>query len=173
MTRRSLIQSITAAVTVAGVGKKALAGEPAAGKPLKALYVNHISYQAKDYRATRDFYSKVLGMKVPHDDGNQCYLSFGDSLLIARNAEKGGRTPNVDHIAYTLQDYGTPGGNFKAESTAVYDKLKSFGLSPEPDTELSWFVNDPDGYKLQLTSSTMKVGNPTFERVIKEASQKK
>jgi hypothetical protein len=46
----------------------------AAGKPIEALYVNHISYQVNDYKKVRDFYVDLLGMKVTGDDGKQCRL---------------------------------------------------------------------------------------------------
>jgi hypothetical protein len=53
-----------------------------AGKPLEALYVNHISYQVNDYAKCRDFYAGLLGMKVTEDDGKQCRLVFGTNILI-------------------------------------------------------------------------------------------
>src|SRR6516164_7196666 len=62
MNRRQLIQSLS------------LAAAAAAGKPLEALYVNHISYEVNDYKKVRDFYVDLLGMKVTEDDGKQCRL---------------------------------------------------------------------------------------------------
>ena len=177
ITRRGLVQSIAAAVSLTASGARAAQPSEAAsagGEPFKVIDVNHISYQVKDYRKTRDFYSKVLGMKVSHDDGKQqCYLGFGHTLLIARNAEAGTHTPTVDHMCYTLADYGTTEADLATKGKAVFDRLKAFGLDPKPDTKLSWFVQDPDGYKVQLASSLMRPGVPVFEQVIKEASQAK
>src|SRR5262249_44945666 len=74
MTRRQLIQSLSlAAAAAAGIAPAARA----AGKPLEALYVNHISYEVNDYKKVRDFYVDLLGMKVTEDDGKQCRLVFG------------------------------------------------------------------------------------------------
>jgi len=176
ITRRGLVQSIAAAVSLGGAAARAAqpSSAGAGGKPFKVLDVNHISYQVKDYRKTRDFYSKVLGMTVSHDDGKQqCYLGFGHTLLIARNADAGGHTPTVDHMCYTLADYGTTEADLATKGQSVFDRLKAFGLDPKPDTRLSWFVEDPDGYKVQLASSLMRPGVPVFEQVIKEASQSK
>src|ERR1700751_1783819 len=74
MNRRQLIQSLSlAAVAAAGQAPAARA----AGKPLEALYVNHISYEVNDYKKVRDFYVELLGMKVTEDDEKQCRLVFG------------------------------------------------------------------------------------------------
>src|SRR5262249_21496418 len=88
MNRRQLIQSLSlAAAAAAGIAPAARA----AGKPLEALYVNHISYEANDYKKGRDFYVDLLGMKVTEADGKQCRLGFGNNMLIPRNRAGGGR----------------------------------------------------------------------------------
>ena len=81
----------------------------AEGKGFQAVAVNHISYVCADYAKTRDFYADLLGMKVSHDDGKQCYMSFGDTFLLPRNARTGGKTPQttplISHIAYTIDNW--------------------------------------------------------------------
>src|SRR5215831_15112415 len=77
MNRRQLIQSLSlAAAAAAGMAPAARA----AGKPLEALYVNHISYEVNDYKKVRDFYVDLLGMKITEDDGKQCRLVFGNNM---------------------------------------------------------------------------------------------
>ena len=78
--RRQLIQALAAGV-LAGSTTPVLSAEP---RKLKAISVNHISYGVADYKRTRDFYSDLLGMKISQDNGEQCYLGFGDTLLTAR-----------------------------------------------------------------------------------------
>jgi catechol 2,3-dioxygenase-like lactoylglutathione lyase family enzyme len=143
MTRRQLIQSLALA-SAAGAAVPAAAAE---GKGFKAVTVNHISYQVADYAKTRDFYADLLGMKVSHDDGKQCYLSFGDTFLLARNGRAGATLPRVDHMAYTIEDW---------DRNAVEAELKRRGLTPRPDTEDSFHVADPDGYNLQISGKNMK-----------------
>src|SRR5437762_13187008 len=89
MNRRQLIRSLSvAAAAAAGMAPEARA----AGKPLEALYVNHISYQVNDYKKVRDFYVDLLGMKITEDDGKeQCRLVFGNNILIPRSRAKGVR----------------------------------------------------------------------------------
>ena len=141
LNRRQLIQCLTAAATTA-----ATAGA-VAGEGFKAVAVNHISYQVADYTKTRDFYASLLGMKVSHDDGRQCYLSFGDTWLLPRNARQGSTPPRVDHVAYTIETW---------DKKAVEAELKRRGLTPTPDTDDSFHVKDPDGFNLQISGKNMK-----------------
>ena len=94
MSRRHLIQSLAALGAAAALpgrlpARPTLAARPApALKGFKTIALDHISYQVKDYRVTRDFYADLMGMKVSDDDPQrtQCYLHFGDAhMVIARN----------------------------------------------------------------------------------------
>jgi catechol 2,3-dioxygenase-like lactoylglutathione lyase family enzyme len=170
MTRRELIRSLACVGAVAssagsvaaleigtathgGAGNKAAAlramGSAAQAKKMRAVAVNHISYQVSDYKKTRDFYADLLGMRVVGDNGSQCFLILGDSstFLIPRNAPQGATTPRIDHIAYTLEDW---------DNNAVKAELDRRGLKPEPDTENSFHVKDPNGFDLQISGKEMK-----------------
>jgi catechol 2,3-dioxygenase-like lactoylglutathione lyase family enzyme len=162
MNRRQLVQSIAAAALAAGGAATA----EGAGKGFKSTAVNHISYNVADYAKTRDFYADLMGMQVKQDDGkNQCYLAFGDSWLLPRNARGERKPPLVDHIAYTIEGWNT---------AQVEDELKRRGykkmergekggpptrLGPmqyRPDTENSFHILDPDGFDLQISGKDMK-----------------
>ena len=145
MNRRQLIRSLA----VAASASAAVSPAAAEGKGFKAVSVNHISYQVADYTKTRDFYKDLLGMTVSHDDGRQCYMSFGDTWLLPRNARAGGANPppRVDHIAYTIETW---------DKNAVEAELKRRGLTPRLDTENSFHVKDPDGFDLQISGKEMK-----------------
>jgi catechol 2,3-dioxygenase-like lactoylglutathione lyase family enzyme len=141
LNRRQLIQSLTVAASTAVA---ASAADPA---PFKAVTVNHISYQVADYARTRDFYAGLLGMEVSHDDGRQCYLSFGNTFLLPRNVRQGRTAPLVDHIAYTIETW---------KKDAVEAELKKRGLPIRPDTENSFHTKDPDGFDVQIAGKEMK-----------------
>src|ERR1700722_10179273 len=143
MDRRQLIRSIAVAAAAAAAAPPSAAE----GKGFQAVAVNHISYVCADYAKTRDFYADLLGMKVSHDDGKQCYMSFGNTFLLPRNARQGVTAPRVDHVAYTIETW---------DKTAVEAELKRRGLSPRPDTEDSFHVKDPDGFDLQISGKNMK-----------------
>ena len=139
MNRRQLIQSLSvAAAAAAGIAPAARA----AGKPLEALYINHISYQVNDYKKVRDFYVDLLGMKVTEDDGKQCRLVFGNNILIPRNRANGGAS-KVDHIAYTVT-------NWDAEREAMEAELKRKGIQYTGTAKTSLHVKDPEGLEVQF-----------------------
>ena len=82
VTRRHLIRTLALATTVTSTAKTAEAAAPA-----NAISINHVSMQVSDYTKTRDFYAGLFGMKISDDDGkSQCRLTFGDNILIPRNA---------------------------------------------------------------------------------------
>ena len=138
MSRRQLIQSLSVAAAAAA----GMAPAAAAGKPLEALYVNHISYQVNDYAKVRDFYVDLLGMKVTEDDGKQCRLVFGTNILIPRNRGNGG-PGNVDHIAYTV-------ANWDAEKDGLEEEFKRRGLAFTGSAKTSFQVKDPEGMGVQF-----------------------
>ena len=139
MNRRQLIQSLSvAAAAAAGTAPAARA----AGKPLEALYVNHISYQVNDYKKVRDFYVDLLGMKVTEDDGKQCRLVFGNNILVPRNRANGGPA-KVDHIAYTITNWDTEKDGLEAE-------LKRRKLEYTGSAKTSFQVKDPEGMGVQF-----------------------
>ena len=86
-------------------------------------------------------------MGVSHDDGKQCYLTFGEgSWVLPRNQRQPGPA-KVDHIAYTIETWNA--GDVKA-------KLEGYGLTPRVDTENSFHVKDPDGFDVQISGREMK-----------------
>ena len=165
LSRRGLIQSLAVASAVAFSPKGASAA--AGPRQLKATAINHVSYQCMDYARTRDFYVKNFGMKAAHDNGKQCYLMFGDNSLLVRNAAAGGKAPPfIDHIAFTIKDYGPnsmDAAAFKADNASVGAALEALGNKVKPDTELSWMVTDPDGFNVQVSPELMHPGNPVFD----------
>lgn len=146
MTRRQLIKSLS---VVAAVASNATPATPATGKAFKAVAVNHISYQVNDYAKTRDFYADLFGMKILGDNGKQCELILGDTntFIIPRNAPAGSTPPRVDHVAYTIENW---------DKDAVKAELDRRGLNPQPDTDNSFHVKDPNGFDLQISGKDMK-----------------
>ena len=140
MDRRQLIQSLSLAAVAAAAGMPQAAR--AAGKPLEALYINHISYQVNDYAKCRDFYAGLLGMKVTEDDGKQCRLVFGTNMLIPRNRAQGGQS-KVDHISYTV-------ANWDAEKDGLEEEFKRRGLQFTGSAKTSFQVKDPEGMGVQI-----------------------
>jgi catechol 2,3-dioxygenase-like lactoylglutathione lyase family enzyme len=158
MNRRQLIQSLALAATAASATS---ATAYAAGPGFKTLSVDHISYQVRDYKRTRDFYSNLMGMTVAGDTGSQAELHFGDSMMIARNRRQASANAlgHVDHIAFKIADWNTD---------KVRTELESRGLKPRLDTGggdgyASFHVTDPDGFDLQI-SGDPKPGDRLYKQ---------
>ena len=179
--RRQLIHSLIAAATVGGGAAAATAyaqtpapsaSAAASHSPFKTVSLDHISYQVKDYRVTRDFYADLMGMEVKNDNGKtQCELYFGDSMLLARNhfrprdgqgappaaapaPSANGRPPVtslVDHIAYRIYNWDTD----QVREELLRRKLMKDTTKPDTGGGIpgysSFHVSDPDGYNLQIS----------------------
>ena len=145
LNRRQLIQSLALAGVAAAAVSPALSAEK---KSLKAVAVNHISYNVADYAQTRDFYADLFGMRVANDDGKQCYLAFGDSFIVARKTDRPDGKSYVDHIAYTIENW---------DKNNVEVELRQRGHEPRPDTENSFHIVDPDGFGVQISGKDMKI----------------
>jgi catechol 2,3-dioxygenase-like lactoylglutathione lyase family enzyme len=142
LNRRQLIQGL--AVTAASA--LSVAEAPAAeGRIIKAVNLNHVSFQVADYKRTRDFYADLFGMQVSDDDGKtKCRLTVGENVIVPRT--KDSNTPRVDHIGYTIANWDT-------QKVAITAELKRRGLAvriPENDTHESVHIVDPDGFDVQL-----------------------
>lgn len=143
ISRRGLVACLAAGATAAALPVRA-ADAP---KGFKTIAVNHLSYNVKDYKKTADFYADLLGVKVSHDNGKtQCFLEFGSSFVVARNARDGRAPGTIDHVAYTIDTW---------DKAAVEAELKRRGHTPRPDTENSFHITDPDGFDVQISGKGM------------------
>jgi catechol 2,3-dioxygenase-like lactoylglutathione lyase family enzyme len=141
MSRRQLIQSLAVAATAASAVSAAPAAT-AGGSVMKAIYLNHNSYQVADYAKTRDWYADLFGMTVEEDDGKQCRLAFGNNLIVARTRPSG--TPRVDHVAYTIENWDQ-----KKEAIAAELKRRNIPIK-SGDIKTSLHILDPDGFEVQF-----------------------
>ncbi len=115
--------------------------------PLKAIGVNHISYQCADYKKARDFYANLLGVPVSNDDGKEAYLWFGDAFMVVRTGETVNGRPLIDHFAWNLADW---------DPDRVTAELKKRGLEAHADSAgKSIMTKDLNGYPLQLCSKDL------------------
>jgi catechol 2,3-dioxygenase-like lactoylglutathione lyase family enzyme len=137
ISRRRLVQGLMF------VGATSAAGPVLAADStvLKAISVNHISYQVADYAKTRDFYSKVFGMAVSDDNGKQCRLTVGNTGIIPHNFPSD--TPRIDHLAFTID-------NWDEDKEAIGADLKRRGLLIRGNVNSSFHIKDPDGFDIQI-----------------------
>jgi catechol 2,3-dioxygenase-like lactoylglutathione lyase family enzyme len=132
----------------------------------KTVWLDHLSYQVPNYKATASFYSNLLGWKETYDEGSQQELligDIGDMIIRGGNANdpnfgKGTAAPHnarIDHISFGISPWDTDG--VKAE-------LEKRGLKARVDTSTSddihvaafksYHTTTPNGYNLQMSDLT-------------------
>jgi len=143
ITRRQLIQGLMVTATAGAAASTAPAAPQAADgdKLLQATGIVHVSYMVHDYAKIRDFYTDLFGMKVTVDDGKQCRMSFGNSILIPRSAPS--NTPRFDHISYAI-------ANWDKNREAIGEELKRRGLNPFWNGHSAYHFRDPEGMDIEI-----------------------
>lgn len=132
----------------------------------KTVWLDHLSYQVPNYKATASFYSNLLGWKETYDEGSQQELligEIGDMIIRGGNVNdpnfgKGPSAPHnarIDHISFGISPWDTDG--VKAE-------LEKRGLKARVDTSTnddihvaafkSYHTTTPNGYNLQMSVLT-------------------
>jgi len=166
MTRRQLIQSLAMAATVSSV---AAGAQRTSSGGLKAVAVDHISYQVADYKRTRDFYANLLGMAVANENErfSQCELHFGSSMVLARNhpaqsQSSQGSGPRVDHIAYQVENWDTEKVKAELERRGLKPRLDTGGPAGPPNYA-SFHIADPDGFDVQI-SGIVRPGDSLYKK---------
>jgi len=147
LTRRELIQGLTMV---------AVATTPAAGFQRDGLDLNklhHVQINASDVRRSANFYKNVLGLSLmrvgPASDPDCCpdesaFLGLGGNddpgnlvLAIRRKTPVG----QVDHIGFSVNDF---------DRDATTRTLTERGATPKQEPTTGYYVEDPDGIKVQL-----------------------
>ena len=112
----------------------------------------HFVVNTAQLATMRDWYAKVLGMKVVIEAGPLCFMSYDGehhrlALLNDPNLAKGANnTVGINHLAYTMVDLGA--------LLATYKRLKDDDILPwwcinhGPTT--SMYYRDPDGNNIEL-----------------------
>jgi metallothiol transferase len=133
VSRRQLIQALTAVVSAAGAAH-------AANSTFQGVGLNHIAIRVTNVQRSRDFYQKHFGLPVLHEAEDNCFLGLGRNFLTLFRNEK----PGLDHFCIAIE-------NFRAD--AVLEELKRQGFKPRrpAGTDRVYFP-DPDGLELQLSA---------------------
>lgn len=170
MNRRQLIKSLSmtaAAVSTVGAATSALGLTASPSfrfavdekKPLKAISINHISFQSPDHAKQAAFYGDLLGLPVVDDKpGISSLIKVGETTLIfqdlglrrAGGVQHGTDKPGVDHISYTIADWD---GDSEIENLMAAE-LKSRNLAADkgqrPGKSTHFTVKDPIGLGLEV-----------------------
>jgi catechol 2,3-dioxygenase len=129
---------------------------------IQARKLGHIVLKVRDAAASRDFYTRALGLKVAHEDleGGAVFLSFGiqhhDLALfqLATGAPPDASAPGLHHTAWQV-------GSF-AELQAAHRDLRALGIAVESTIEhnvsRSVYFRDPDGNRVEIYCDMVEDG---------------
>ena len=141
LTRRQLIQGITALVATAGTPVAAFAQ----ARTLPALNINHTSVLVTDLQRSAEFYRRVFGLvPVSEDKANRILrLGTGGSGVASTLVSLRQQNPPgiIDHFALGVQGFN------RDTATQI---LKEHGLTPDTNIEFGFHVKDPDGAVVQI-----------------------
>lgn len=134
LSRRELIQTLTAIAAVSGTSASAAS--------LKAGSINHTSVLVSDMTRSIDFYNRVFGLSVLNDDkpNKISRLGVGGKVLVSLRVEP--PAGQIDHFAIGVEGFNRE---------AVTKELQSMGLTPRENLEFGFHVKDPDGANVQIT----------------------
>ena len=141
LTRRQLIQGITALVATVGTPVAAIAQ----ARTLPALNINHTSVLVTDLQRSAEFYRRVFGLvPVSEDKANRILrLGTGGSGVASTMVSLRQQNPPgiIDHFALGVQGFN------RDTATQI---LKEHGLTSDNNIEFGFHVKDPDGAVVQI-----------------------
>lgn len=157
LSRRQLIQSLAlAAIAAAAPADAAAQGQ----RGFRTTRLDHLSYQVRDYKRTRDFYSELMGMSVVGDDGKgYCQLQYGEphgvgararSFIGVRTRAADAPAGRFDHVAFSIDDWNTDRVKGELERRSLKPRLQPGGAGDTPNY-VSFHVEDPDGVGIQIS----------------------
>ena len=164
ISRRGLLRTIGAAAAAAPIAAFAQGrcmltyGSPAcntsdippvfAPTGWKTVALDHLTFQAADYRKEAAFYIALMGWTLRSDDGRQAVLDIGDwGSAVFKPAPDPPRVV-VESFSFVIEPWN---------AKTVEAELRKRDLSPTDDHDgrgfESFWVKDPDGWPLQLCNA--------------------
>ena len=117
---------------------------------MASLNINHIHIGTMDLKKSVDFYSSIFGFKKKFDHDPGIFLDNEAGFLIAIDpVDEIPKFPSWFHIGFCLDS--------ESEVQKIYQKVKQSDIEiaremmTEKDQFTSFFIYDPDGYKIEVS----------------------
>ncbi len=114
------------------------------------MTLNHVHFGTKNLTAFQTFYEKYFGFRKKFDHGEGVFLVNDSNFLIAVDpVETLPKFPAWYHLGFCLDQ--------ESMALDIYEKMKAAGenivrdLKYSPGQYASFFVNDPDGNKIEVS----------------------
>jgi catechol 2,3-dioxygenase-like lactoylglutathione lyase family enzyme len=139
LTRRDLVQGLTALAAAGGMASPA----PAQEAGIKGVKIDHISIQVSDLPRSIAFYQKMFGFAVVSEDKPNEIVRLGVGKTVVSLHHKN-PTGIVDHFAIGVE---------KFDKDIVTRELKARGANPEQDIDAGFHIKDPQGIGVQIVGA--------------------
>ncbi len=148
--RRELLATLGALVAIGRVGSAAALRAP----PFVCRELNHITVRVSDLGRSKQFYSKLLNLKVLNEDRYTCRLSLGRGVLSLWQDS----APGFDHWCVGVAPFTQARASAQDRTRdSVRDMLQRDGFSLRQDEgDSTIYVRDPDGNVVQLEAADFK-----------------
>jgi glyoxylase I family protein len=138
LSRRHLLQGLTALAAAAGAGSAA-----AQATPFSSTRIDHISIQVTDMARSIEFYEKIFGLKVLNEDKENEIVRMGVTRIIVSLHRKP-PVGIVDHFAIAIDGFNRE---------AVTAELAKHGLTAQENLDYGFYVRDPEGIPVQIVGT--------------------
>jgi catechol 2,3-dioxygenase-like lactoylglutathione lyase family enzyme len=140
----------------------------------KTVWLDHLSFGSKNYKASASFYRNLLGWKATYDEGSQHELMIGETgdiiirggnPLVAGGGAGGTARRGIDHISYGIAPWDTDGVKRELEKRGLKATIDTSSRHKGPDGKWvpdeihtaafkSYHTDTPNGYNLQISYVT-------------------
>jgi catechol 2,3-dioxygenase-like lactoylglutathione lyase family enzyme len=113
----------------------------------RAAELNHVTLRSRDLARSKEFYQRLLGLRVVKEEKDLCYLDSGRGFLCLWQA--GGPTAGCDHLCFGVE---------KFDRRRAFATLQANGISlrRDPDDPDTIYVLGPDEVPVQLEAQGYK-----------------
>jgi catechol-2,3-dioxygenase len=119
----------------------------------KSAYISHYGIRARQLREMVQWYAKVFGARVQHENEFLAFMTFDEEhhrLVIFEDPETVDRpatAAGIDHVGYGLASFG--------DLVETYERLKADGITPFAQLNhrftTSIYYHDPDGNEVEFS----------------------
>jgi catechol-2,3-dioxygenase len=138
LTRRQLVQSLSALFAVSAAPAAAQTAGQAAG--LKGTSIDHVSVLVSDMSRSAAFYQSVFGLAPVSEDKEHRILRLGGKRTVVSLRQEA-PAGTVDHFAIAVEGFNR---------ASVTQTLAPHGLTPRENIEYGFYIDDPDGVHVQI-----------------------
>jgi len=140
----------------------------------KTVWLDHLSYNSRNYKASASFYQNLLGWKPTYDEGSQHELMIGEigdiiirggNPLAPSGAQGNAPRQGIDHISFGIAPWDTDGVKRELETRGLKATIDTSSRHKAPDGTWvpddihtaafkSYHTDTPNGYNLQISHVT-------------------